>query len=328
MPARQSLTPGKIRGLTQTSTPEGIFTILAIDHRDSLKVVLAPQDPASVSAEAVTDVKLGLLRDLGGSASGVMLDPEFSIGQAVTTRALPGRLGFLAAIEAQGYLGDPTARATSLLDGWSVDKAKRAGASGIKLLVLYRPDSGALAEAQEHTIAAVIADCARADIPLFLEPLVYGLVDDTSTPEGPVATRREIVIGSVQRLGALGPDVLKVQFPVDTQREHDRQVWVDACAELDEASPVPWALLSGGDPFGLFREQVQVASAAGASGFMVGRAVWGELVTADPSDRPRLVDEVVRPRFDELVALAGEHGHDWAARHRLPSIDEHWYLTY
>lgn len=325
----RELSAGKVRGLSQASTAGGVFTILALDHRDAMRVVVSPSDPDSVPAATLTSLKLELLADLGSEATAVMLDPEYSIGPAIATRTLPGNVGFLAALEAQGYLGDPMARRTSLLDGWSVEKAKRVGAAGIKLLVLYRPDSGAVAEAQEHMISAVIADCARADIPLFLEPVAYVIEDglEANSPEF-AAKRRDIVIEGVRRLGALGPDVLKVQFPVDTRFESDQQVWADACAELDEAALVPWALLSGGDPFELFRDQVMVASKAGASGFMVGRALWKAAVTAAASDRQAIIEQQVRPRFLELAAIAREHGRDWAARHRLPETDERWYTTY
>ena len=323
-----TLTPGKIRGLDTTSTAGGIFTILAIDHRDSMRVVLDPDAPAAIPASVLTELKMWLLRELGNDASAVMLEPEYSAAQAIATRTLRAAMGFLAAVEAQGYLGDPTARQTSLLEGWGVEKAKRLGASGIKLLVLYRPDSP-IADAQDDVIREVIADCAAYDIPLFLEPLAYvtepGLTTDS--PEF-AAKRRRIVVETVRRLGALRPEVLKVQFPVDTRHEPDRAVWADACAELDEAAPVPWALLSGGDPYELFRDQVRVACEAGASGFMVGRALWGEAVTAAPEERSRLVESVLRPRFQELVEIACEHGHDWATKHDLPEIDETWFLGY
>jgi tagatose 1,6-diphosphate aldolase len=323
-----ALTPGKIRGLSTTSTAGGIFTILAIDHRDSMRVVLDPEAPAAIPAAALTDVKLWLLRELGGAATAVMLEPEYSAAHAIATRTLRGDVGFLVALEAQGYLGDPTARQTFLLEGWSVEKAKRLGASGIKLLVLYRPDSPIAAD-QDVMIRKVIADCAASDIPLFLEPLAYVTEPGLTTNSAEFAAkRRRIVIDTVKRLGALGPEVLKVQFPVDTRHEPDRAVWADACAELDAASPVPWALLSGGDPYELFRDQVRVACEAGASGFMVGRALWGEAVTTPLAERQRLAESLLRPRFQELATIARAHGQDWATKHDIPETREGWYLEY
>ena len=316
------LTPGKVRGLAATSTPGGVFAILAIDHRDSLRIVLDPSDPGGIAASALTAVKLDLLSALADEASAVMLEPEYSAAQAIVTRTLPGHVGFLAAVEAQGYLGDPAARQTLLLEGWSVEKAKRLGANGIKLLVLYRPDGGEVSEAQERTVAEVVTDCARHDIPLFLEPLL------NERGEGPVGDRRALVIETVRRLGALGPDVLKLQFPLDTDAEPDRAAWRDACAELDDVAPVPWALLSGGGSYERFREQLKIACAAGASGFMVGRALWGEYVTASLDARPELLRTALRPRFSELTAIAREQGRDWGQRHTLPAADEQWYRSY
>jgi tagatose-1,6-bisphosphate aldolase len=218
------LSPGKIRGLTAASTEGGIFTILAIYHRDSMRAVLDPGNPAGLPAAALTATKLELLRALGAEATAVMLDPEYSAAQAIAARALPGSVGFLAAIEAQGYLGDPTARQTSLLDGWSVEKAKRLGASGIKLLVLYRPDS-AIADAQDAMIAAVVADCARNDIPLFLEPLAYAT--DPDVPIGSAAfaaRRRRIVVDTVRRLAENRPMdfLILLALYVDANRNMER----------------------------------------------------------------------------------------------------------
>jgi tagatose 1,6-diphosphate aldolase len=210
-----------------------------------------------------------------------------------------------------------------------VEKAKRLGANGIKLLVLYRPDAGSVTEAQDRMIEAVVVDCARYDIPLFLEPLAYAIESGLSPDSVEFAgKRRGIVVDTVRRLGALGPDVLKVQFPVDTRFEDDRAVWADACAELNEAAPVPWVLLSGGDPYELFRDQVQIACDAGASGFIVGRALWGDYVRATADEQPRLMEDVVQPRFAELSALADQHGHDWGEHYDFPEADERWYLGY
>lgn len=321
----KSLTPGKIRGLAATSSDAGTFSVLAVDHRDSLRVVIDPAAPDAIPAASLTAMKLALIREIGDMATAVMLDPEYSLAQAIGTRTLSGHLGIIAAIEGQGYLGDPNVKQTFLLDGWSVEKAKRAGASAVKMLVLYRPDAGEITEIQDEVIAEVIADCARYDIPLFLEPLAYELDSDGTRGE---PQRRSLVVESVRRLGSLGPDVLKIQFPADTRRDPDRNEWRDACAELDDVSPVPWVLLSAGDPYDLFREQVQIACESGASGFLAGRALWGGYVSAAPQQREELMETTVRPRFAELDELTSSFGRDWAARYQLPNVDHDWFRSY
>lgn len=316
------LSAGKVRALTTASNPAGIFTILAVDHRDAMRVLLDPDQPDKVAASVLTETKLELLAGVADLASAVLLDPEYSALQAITTGALPGHVAFLCAVEAQGYLGDPTARVTSLLDGWSVAKAKRLGAAGIKMLLLYRPDLD-VATQQDAVVSAVITECAREEIPLFLEPVLYPAV---GAPLG--NDRRRIVCESVRRLGALGPDVLKVQFPIDASIDKDPNSWADACAELNEASPVPWALLSGGESHDSFKEQLVVACSAGASGFLVGRALWDRAILAPPEDRKRILHDVVRPRFKELSAIATQHGCNWMTRHRAPTFDETAFRRY
>lgn len=302
------MTPGKVRGLTTASNERGVFTIFAIDHRDALRAILDPDAPADVPASVMTATKLEFVRTMSPVASAILLDPEYSAIEAVSSGALDGGTALLCALEAQGYLGNPHARTTTLLEGWGVEKAKRLGASGVKLLLLYRPDAEG-AETQDALVRNVVADCAMWDIPLFLEPVMYPLpTDDGGNPD-----RRRVVIESVRRLGALGPDILKVQFPTDTTTV-DLPQWRDACLELDEASPVPWTLLSGGDPFASFATQVSVACEAGSSGFLVGRALWAEAARLSGAARTEYIDTVVKPRFTELVGLASELGTPWTDR--------------
>ncbi len=62
---------------------------------------------------------------------------------------------------------------------------------------------------------------------------------------------------------------------------------------------------------------------------MVGRALWGDYVSAPAGDQKRLMeDPVVRPRFVELCSLARPHGRDWGKRCEVSVIDERWFLTY
>ena len=272
----------------------GRFGVLAIDHRDSLRAVLAPDDQDSVRADDITDLKRELVGALAAGATGVMLEPEYSIPQLLDG-TLPAGVGFTAALEAQGYAADPEAAATQILDGWSVEAAAASGASAAKLLVFYRPDRAEHAAVQERVAAEILAECRQVGIPLVLEPLFYGLSDP--------GTRRAIVIETVERFAAMDPHLLKLPFPVDPAHEPDRSVWAAACTEITERCHMPWTLLSGGGNYESYRDQVAAAVAAGCSGFMAGRALWGEAALASPTDRPRIISDLVAPRLTELRSL-------------------------
>jgi tagatose 1,6-diphosphate aldolase len=273
---------------------DGWFRILAIDHRDSLRAFLAPDDPDSVDAATLTAIKIELARAVLPFATGVMLEPEYSIPQLLDAGAVPEGVGFLAALEAQGYLADPGASVTTLLPGWSVAQAAASGAAAAKLLLPYHPDHH-LAEQQEQVAVEVLAECRRVGIPLVLEPLFFGLADPRD--------RASVVLRTTDRFAALGPDLLKLPFPVDTATEPDRDVWAEQCRAVSDRCAMPWAILSGGGSFDDFAAQVDVATANGCSGFMVGRALWGEAARATPSDRSDVIAATVLPRWRRLCDI-------------------------
>ena len=271
----------------------GRFAVLAIDHRDSLRAVLAPDDPDSVTGETIVDLKRDLVAGLAAGATGVMLEPEYSIPQLLDGTLPPG-VGFTAALEAQGYMADPEAAPVALLDGWSVQAAADCGAAAAKLLVLYRPDRPHAA-AQEQAAADILAECRRVGIPLLVEPLYYGLDDPSVRPQ--------IVLDTVDRFAPMGFDVLKLPFPVDADHDPDRDTWAAACAEISARCGMPWTLLSGGGTFETYHSQLEVAMASGCSGFTVGRALWGEAALAAPADRLSVIAELIAPRLAVLRDL-------------------------
>ena len=107
--------------------------------------------------------------------------------------------------------------------------------------------------------------------------------------------------------GHLGADVLKLQFPEPAENASP-DAWAEACEEIDRLSPVPWAILSEGGDYRLFRRQLRVACRAGASGFLGGRAVWREAATGEDSL------EGAAARLEELNSIAVAEGVDWRRR--------------
>ncbi len=318
------LTPGKIRRLQTASSPAGVFRILAIDHCGVLLRMMDPSGCGQVSAERVTQLKLDVVRQIGSLATAVILDPRYSALQAIASGALPGNVGLVVALENEVLAGSSPAPDRKL-PAWSVRQARQVGASGIKLYLAYHPDAGDRTLAQEDLVRSVVRQCAIEALPLFLEPVNCSIDADAPIDSVRFASqRRKIAIKTVERLGALGPDVLKLQFPLNRHHEPDEAVWCAACAELSDASPVPWALLSAGDPFDVFKTQLQIACEAGCSGFMAGRAVWSEVAAAEKCQRAAILEETVVPRMEELNQIANRHGHSWQEKSPLAAIEADW----
>ena len=140
----------------------------------------------------------------------MLLDPVYGASQLIANQTLPAGSGLMVALEETGYEGDPHARISSILSGWSVAKAKRMGADAIKFLVYYHPDAGEVSETLEQVIHQVVQDCRQLDIALFLEPVSYS-IDPHMEKEsrGFAETRPELIARIAERLGSLGPDVLE-----------------------------------------------------------------------------------------------------------------------
>jgi tagatose 1,6-diphosphate aldolase len=309
---------GKLRGLQQITSQRGTFTCLALDHRQNLRKA----NPIFVSDDELSRFKLDVTSLLAPKATAVLLDPEVSAAQAIAARSIPNNVGLIVALESTGYSGDSNARQAQIIPGWSVGKANRMGASAVKLLVYYHPDSPAASDI-ELLIKQVSDDCARNDLVLMLEPLSYSLDESKklSSPE-----KKYVVVESAKRLSPLGADILKAEFPLDLE-ETDQQVWAEACAEISAASVVPWILLSASVDYDVFLRQVIVACAQGASGIAVGRAVWKEAVLMTAEDRIKFLRTTARQRMSRLTslchALAKPYTDFYSADARFD-----WYKTY
>ncbi len=316
---------GKFRGLQQCSTPRGAISVLALDHRNNLRQSLNPSSPNSVKDADLTEFKLQVIHTLASSATAVLLDPQVGAAQCISTGVLPGQIGLLSSVEESGYTGDPTARQSGILPGWGVNKARRMGASAIKLLVYYHPKAPT-ASAIEDLIQEVVQDCQEHDMPLFLETLSYS-PDPANKKLSPVE-RRKTVIETAARLTPLGADILKAEFPLDIQVDTNESVWSAACEELSSASVIPWVLLSASVDYPTFLRQVTVACQQGASGVAVGRAVWKEATSLKGDEQLSFLNKIASPRMARITALCEALARPWTDFYAAPSIDSSWYVSY
>ena len=284
---------GKFRGLQQISSKRGTITALALDHRQNLRKA----NPVFVDDAELSRFKLDVTKTLAHRATSVLLDPEVSAAQAIASRAVPN-VGLVVAVESTGYGGDATARQAQIIPGWSVEKAKRMGASAIKLLVYYHPDSPTAKEIEDFT-SNIAEECIKHDLVLMLEPLSYSLDENNKLSSD---EKRYVVVETSKRLTPLNADILKAEFPLDVN-DTDESKWMDACKEISSASSVPWILLSAAVDYETFLRQVTVACNAGASGIAVGRAVWKEAVTMNNDERLNFLRTTAKYRLSRLTSL-------------------------
>ncbi len=317
-----TITPGRWRGLKTTSTRDHVFAILAFDQRGSYRKMLPPD---STYDQAVS-IKVEVVSALSDHASAVLLDHEYGLQPALH---MNGGSGLLLSLEKSGYSGDSTYRHIDFIPDWTANKIKAVGASAVKIMAYYHPDTGELAEEIEAVCARVIADCHALDIPLFLEPMSYSLDPNVAKESAEfAATRPHVLNETARRLGALNPDVLKLEFPLDAAYNDDHAAWAQACAELNAACPVPWVLLSAGVAFETFVAQTQIACEAGASGFLAGRAIWKEAVMLTTETRAQFLNEVAVPRIQQLIDVTTRSARPWTEFYTLAPTDAAWYQTY
>jgi tagatose 1,6-diphosphate aldolase len=329
----KKLTIGKVRGLRQIATPDGFLAMCAMDHRGSLQKALNPDRPETVTYRQMVDFKYELCETLAPYASGVLLDPIFAAAQCLNKGLLPKTAGILVSIEATGYEGSKEHRVTRLLEGWSVEKIKRMGASAVKILLFYRPDMEELSMQQLNVIREVAADCIKYDIPFLVEPMSYPLTSAIKDPKELADIKSHIVIETARDITALPIDILKAEFPGDLNFQRDAGELLSFCKQLDNASRLPWVLLSAGVDFDEFIREVELACKAGASGFLGGRAIWQEAIKMKGKDRKKWLATIAVDRLKLLVETTVKFGKPWyhklgLSADDLADVSETWYKDY
>jgi len=329
----ERLTIGKIRGIRQIANSQGIFTMCAMDHRGSMKEMLNRKNPGAVTYEQMVSIKQQLCEALAEHSSAVLLDPVYGAAQCIAYGILPRNTGLLVSLEESGYTGGSEQRLTTVLPGWSVEKIKRLGADAVKILIYYRSEMHEIANRQLNLINRIAADCVKHDIPLVVESVGYPIQSEVLVAEIFSQNKPGFVIQTARDVTASPIDLFKAEFPADLKFEKDTGKIADYCQRLNEASQVPWVILSQGVDFDIFLRQVEYACRAGASGFLAGRAIWKEMFEApDEEERFRFLKTTAVERLKKISEIAARFAQPWYKKlgltARLVETSEKWYTQY
>jgi tagatose 1,6-diphosphate aldolase len=279
-----TISAGKYWGMRRMADPAGRFKMTAVDQRPPIKnPIKAKRGTAEAPWEDVAGFKELLIRELQVESSAMLLDPHYAYPRGVTM--LDARLGLILTLEDSIFRETPGGRLSAEIDDWSVEKIKRAGGDAVKVLTWYRPDGDPqVCAAQQAFTERVGAACRRFDIPFVFELLVYPLARDAeqTTDYVEMQTKQaQLVIDSVHAFAdpRFGVDLFKLESPVPAPAVPEpgapgSQAVQRLFHELDRAAARPWVMLSAGAGMDEFRRVLHYAYAAGASGYLAGRAIW------------------------------------------------------
>jgi tagatose 1,6-diphosphate aldolase len=324
-----SLSAGKLWGLRRMADANGRFKMVAVDQRPPIKnPIKAARGLPEAPYDDVTGFKLMLVEELQADASAMLLDPHYALPRGLSI--LSPAKGLIVTLEDSIFRETPGGRLSSQIDHWSVEKIKRCGGDAVKVLAWYRPDADLSVNlAQQDFTQAIGEACARYDIPFLFELLVYPLAKDEHQTTDYVEMQgkhADHVLDSVREFAKpkYGIDVFKLESPVPAKgiEAADRAATQALFDEMGALCGRPWVMLSAGASMAEFRVVMEHAYAAGASGYLAGRAIWAEPFKAFPdweairaglrarslpymADLNALTDRAATPWFDH--PLYGGH---------------------
>ena len=319
------LSPGKYWGVKRLANDDGHFTMLAVDQRPPIKNLCAERRSESAPRyEDVREVKKAMMEVLGPHSSAVLADPTYALCDAMNI--LMPHHGLVVTFEDSLFSETEKGRTSKGIDNWPVEKIKRVGGDAVKVLTWYRPDqSEATRQAQKDFTKRVGQACVEHDIPFLLEFLVYPFAGDAAHATDYLeqqGKRAEHVIQTVEEFSGpeFGVDIFKLESPIpaaDVPEAGDTSKAADECREyykaLGEAAGRPWVMLSAGASKAAFKNVMEYAYDAGASGFLAGRANWWEDFQAFPN-LDAMKDGMAKnavPYMQELAALTSQKALKW-----------------
>jgi sulfofructosephosphate aldolase len=288
-------------GLKAIARPAGGFAMVAIDQRDSLRVMFQAKQAEPVDDAVLKDFKVAVAETLGGSASAMLFDRHFGLdGLARIAERHPGCGRILAVDRLIQQAGQPVSD-TEIDDALPAGEIRARGAVALKFLLLWK--GPATAERCQRLAGDFMRRCRAEGFVGVLEAMVRP--PEPGDPSG--WDRDQAILDAASALAEAKPDLYKGEVPF--QGRGDPALISERCAQISKAIGCPWVVLSQGVTAADFPRAVRAACEGGASGFLAGRAIWADII--GPGDyRSRLRTHAL-PRLTELTQIVDAAAKPW-----------------
>lgn len=309
------LTPGKLAGMKAVSDKRGVIAAAAMDQRGSLKKALAKEKGSDCTDRELEEFKELVTAVLTEHASAILLDPEW--GLPASKKRAKGS-GLLLAYEQTGYDNTRPGRIPDLLNDWSVQRLKEAGANCTKVLIYYTPFEDKKINDEKHAFVERIGDeCRGNDIPFFLEFVGYDPKGGDEKSLEYAKKKPEMVTESMREFtkDRYGIDVMKVEIPIDMKfvegaksfankgaaysRDQAKRLFLNAASVATR----PFIYLSAGVSNAEFNESLALAAESGVkfNGVLCGRATWKDGIPVYAKQGAKAFEEWLRTKGVENI---------------------------
>ncbi|WP_430609744.1 tagatose 1,6-diphosphate aldolase [Enterococcus sp. DIV0876] len=320
---------GKFEKMQKLANDDGVIAALAIDQRGSMKKMMkAATGPDNFTMDHIYEFKKLVSQELTKYVSGILLDEEYGF---LGIEAKNPQAGLILSYEKTGYDVHTPGRLPEILPNESLQRLVKKGADAAKVLVYYNPDeSQEILDIKHAFLERLGTEAQAADIPLFVEPIVYDdeITDALSPAFAKIKPSK--VIRTIQELtkDQYHIDILKVEVPVQFnlvegfQKDGLAAVYTQEEAanyfkEASEAATRPFIYLSAGVPANVFRDELIFAGQHGAkfSGILGGRATWRDSVDIYGKQGAdalvQWLDTQGKENVEELNAILKQYATPW-----------------
>jgi sulfofructosephosphate aldolase len=291
----------KCSGLDAIARASGGFAMVAIDQRESLRIMFQAKQPEPVSDETLKAFKVAIAETLGGHASAMLFDRQFGLPAMERGGEVHPQCGRILAVDRLIQEPGQAVTDTELDETMDVAEMRRLGAEALKFLLFWKgPDS---AERCRQLAERFTKQCRENGFISVLEAMVRPpLGSDPSAWD-----REEALLDAARVMAESRPDLYKGEIPLFGRG--DPRVITEKCRAISDRIRRPWVVLSQGVARDDFAEAVRAACQGGASGFLAGRAIWADII--GPGDITARLKEHSASRLAALTEIVVSAATPW-----------------
>ncbi|AMV69423.1 Tagatose 1,6-diphosphate aldolase [Pediococcus damnosus] len=288
------LSRGKFENLQKLADDEGTLTILGLDQRKSFQKAMAQaqeQTGNQFNEKKCYEFKQLVSEYLSPFASGVLLDQELGT-EAMKTKT--AQAGLITAYDCSEPDNSKNTHFPRLLSNLSLNRLAHTSTNGVKVRIAYNPHGDAQINDQKQAfLERVGAEALAADLPLFIEPVVYDdtIIDRKSAEFAKI--RPMLIIDTLKELtkSRYHIDILQIETPIDfnfvdgfTDSEitsvYSKREAAKLFKEASDITTRPFLYESGPESIETFMAAVKFAGQSGAkfAGILAGQSLWQEAI--------------------------------------------------